>query len=170
MSRALCHSIRKYSEINNIDPEVVAAIILQESGGYQFAERFEKLWFARMLPWTRRKMENHGYVHPKGPPGLLQEKRQRATSYGYMQCLGITAREHGFDGRYLGELCDTEKNLHFGCAIFKTKERAAKRRLPGGTKEQILKQTLLFWNGGGSPSYPEKVLSRIDRGEVEELL
>lgn len=60
------------------------------------------------------------YVEPI--PGLSPtEKIGRATSWGLLQIMGQTAREFGFTGKYLPELCDPETNLDLACQILKTR-------------------------------------------------
>ena len=78
------------------------------------------------------------------------EARARAFSWGLMQVVGQTAREHKFAGASLASLCDPATGLDVGCRILAAKLAA------GGNAEQAL----LLWNGGANPSYPSSVLAR----------
>ena len=50
----------------------------------------------------------------KGVPRDAEWWGQQA-SWGLMQVMGAVAREHGFIGRFLSELCDPPVGLEYGC-------------------------------------------------------
>jgi soluble lytic murein transglycosylase-like protein len=69
-----------------------------------------------------------------------------------MQVMGQTARERGFSGKFLSELCDPATGLDAGCELF-----AHKLAVAGGKVEHAL----ALWNGGANPSYASQVLARV---------
>src|SRR5262249_45063110 len=137
--------IKKYAEQNNLEKEIVAGLIWQESRGETYAYRYEPDFFRRYLE-GRKRTELNGFV-PALLPTLESEKSARATSWGLMQIMGETARELGFNEQYLTRLLCPDVNISLGCDFlwqllkrFETSDRA-----------------LLAWNGGGDPAYPKKV-------------
>ena len=84
----------------DVDPDLVFAIVMTESSGNPFAIRYEPQFYKR-------------YVLPLGLKDRT-EATGRAISWGLMQVMGQVARERGFDGKYLSELCDPETGLYFG--------------------------------------------------------
>lgn len=87
-----------------LDPDdIMFAWVAQESGGDRWAMRAEPGFYRR-------------YIVPKlADPNVRRERWARATSYGLLQIMGQTAREIGFDGRYLTQLCDPTVNLPLAC-------------------------------------------------------
>lgn len=130
---------------------LIQAIIEQESGGNPWAFRYEPAFFRRYLQ-DLNEGQLSGFV-PRGIPTLATEKQARATSWGLMQIMGETARSIGFSGRYLTELLDPATNLEWGCLYL-----AQLLTKTGGNT----RQALLRWNGGGDPTYPDKVLKRVE--------
>lgn len=125
---------------NGLDPAVVCALCEQESAWEPAAIRWEPGFFARYI--TKQNLTNQ------------TEATARAISWGLMQVMGQVARESGFKGRYLSEMCDPETGITVGCKVF-----ASKLARAGGD----LRKALLFWNGGGRPSYADEVLARISK-------
>lgn len=87
--------------------DLARAIVRVESGGNPWAVRYEPAF------WER-------YVAPKpvrarAPCSEQTESRLRACSFGLMQIMGATARDAGFDGVFLTELCDPNTNIEYGC-------------------------------------------------------
>jgi soluble lytic murein transglycosylase-like protein len=119
-----------------LDPALVAAVIEQESGWNPWAVRYEPGFYRR-------------YVQAMTLSDT--EETMRSTSFGLMQCMGQVARELGFKGKYLTELCDPDINLRIGCKHLKNKLDRA---------HGDLRKALLAWNGGGNPHYPDEVLAR----------
>ena len=74
-----------------LDPALVCAIIEQESSWDTHAIRYEPAFRSR-------------YVAPLGLPPT--EEIARSISWGLMQVMGQSAREHSFAGRFLSALCD----------------------------------------------------------------
>lgn len=120
-----------------LDYSLVAAVVEQESGWNTWAIRYEPGFYEH-------------YV--KGMTLSETEKHARSTSWGLMQVMGQVAREHGFKGLFLSELCDPEVGLDCGCAhLFSWLQRV------GGNTETAL----LRYNGGANPNYPGEVMARI---------
>lgn len=92
------------AERYNLNPELVGAIILVESGGCRNAMRFEPHWdymfevekFSKLLGCTE-ETEIFG----------------QSTSWGYMQVMGTVARELGFKS-WFPELCVGYTNIYYG--------------------------------------------------------
>jgi soluble lytic murein transglycosylase-like protein len=122
---------------NGLDAALVCAVCEQESGWDVYAVRFEPAFFAKY----------------EAPLHLATtEEYTRAMSWGPMQIMGQTAREFGFIGRFLSELCDPQIGVLFGC-------RKLKRCLAvsGGD----VASALTHYNGGADLSYPGEVMARI---------
>ncbi len=86
---------------------LIQAIVQVESAGHPWAIRYEPAFF-------------DGFVAEQGhavflPCSRATEERLRAFSFGLMQIMGQTARELGFKGVYLVELCDPATGLEWGC-------------------------------------------------------
>lgn len=129
------------AEAHALWPELVCAIVEQESSWDPWALRYEPAFYEK-------------YVAPKIARGSivdLTESRARAFSWGLMQVMGQVAREHGFTGASLASLCDPDAGLEVGCRIFAAKLAAA---------EGNVSRALLLWNGGGNRAYPAAVLAR----------
>lgn len=122
-------------------PELVCAIVEQESAWDRWALRYEPAFYAR-------------YVEPQFARGSIAdegEARARAFSWGLMQVMGQVAREHGFAGASLAALCDPAICLAVGCRALAAKLAAA---------EGNVVRALLLWNGGANPDYAAAVLAR----------
>ena len=141
---------RETARKDGLDPALVCAVIEQESGWNPWAVRYEPAFYHRYVlgSLTDEQVVRLGAT----------ETRARAFSWGLMQVMGQVAREHGFQGRFLSELCDPETGLNAGCSVF-----SAKLAKAGGD----VKNALLLWNGGGRPAYAGEVLARM--GKYQEL-
>jgi soluble lytic murein transglycosylase-like protein len=126
---------RKYG----LDPSLFLAVIEQESSWNPWSIRYEPLFLKNYL---------QGPTFSSLSPTELQA---RATSWGLCQVMGQVAREFGFQGKFLSELCNPEVGLEIGAKVLADKLRRAK-----GDE----RQGLLRWNGGADESYPDKVLAR----------
>lgn len=124
-----------------IDPALVCAVCDHESGGWNpWAIRYEPAFYDRYIESMK---------------GISQtEKTARAFSYGLMQVMGQVARELGFGGKYLTELCDPLNNLNVGCKKLKRCLDAA----DGNVTEALLK-----YNGGANLAYPGLVLKHVPK-------
>jgi soluble lytic murein transglycosylase-like protein len=116
-------------------------MVEQESSWNPWALRYEPAFYAR-------------YVEPQLSRGAIAsegEARARAFSWGLMQVMGQVARERGFAGASLANLCDPATGLAVGCRVFAAKLAAA---------EGNVERALQLWNGGANPDYAAQVLAR----------
>ena len=144
--------ISKRSDKYNLDPNLVAAIMLVESSGNPYAIRVEPGF------WKRYSNAYHRIIKPNNPARKwLKYPDVFACSYGLMQIMYGVAVEHGCRVRFPTELLKAELNLEFGCRILAKKIKIKKD----------IKAGVLAYNGGGNPQYPNKVF-RLKRG-VEGL-
>lgn len=90
-----------------LDAKFVSAIISVESSFNQWAARFEPDFFKRYL--EGKSISRFGSI------SLETERVMRATSFGLMQAMGQVAREHGFQGTFLTELCNPDTGIMYGC-------------------------------------------------------
>jgi soluble lytic murein transglycosylase-like protein len=133
---------RKIAAEHQLYPELVCAICEQESSWDPWAIRIEPRFYEK---YTK--------------PMLLSdtEEYSRAISWGLMQVMGQTAREHGFLGHFLSELCHPPVGLEIGCRVLAHKLAAA---------EGHVEKALLLWNGGANKHYAVEVLARARKYEV----
>ncbi|SRR5216684_2823408 len=129
---------RQIAAKHNLPQEVVCGIIEREATEDQWAVRYEPGFLAR-------------YVMPQYQSGKLDitETYCRAMSWGCMQIMGQTARELGFGGKYLPQLCDPIFGIEFGC-----------RKLAEALKawNGDINKALEIYNGGSNPNYAGEVL------------
>jgi len=102
----------------------------------QYATRYEPGFYTRYILPLRGKLK-------------AGEAHGRATSWGYCQVMGQVAREFGFSGPFLAQLCDPAINFEFGA-------RKLAKCLVIARDDQTA--ALLRYNGGGDAGYPAKVL------------
>jgi len=136
----LVEIVRSTSLTLQLDPALICAIIEQESNWKPWAIRYEPDFYLR-------------YVLPNIPKEKIcaTEAHARAISWGLMQVMGEVAREAGFKGDSLAELCEPEAGVGIGCKVF-----AEKLARTNGDTRTALQQ----WNGGGNQMYAEEVLAR----------
>ncbi|HKN25309.1 MAG TPA: transglycosylase SLT domain-containing protein [Candidatus Acidoferrum sp.] len=127
---------KKWAVKYGLDPFLVCALIEQESGWNPWAMRYEPGFLQRYI--ANMKLEP-------------TEAAARATSFGLCQVMGQTAREKGFQGKFLTQLCDPDVGVELGCR--KLQECFAVHGDP--------ETSLLAYNGGGSPEYGKEVLARV---------
>ena len=130
---------------HGVDPALVKAVCHYESANWQtWATRFEPRFFERYI---------------KTMKGIsISEMHARATSWGLMQVMGQVAREYGFAGRFLAELCDPATGIEYGVRKFG-------RELARNSGD--IRKTLLAYNGGGDAGYPARVLAYVDSYRIE---
>jgi soluble lytic murein transglycosylase-like protein len=131
---------RRIAAAHTLDPQLVCAVIEQESAWNPWAARYEPSFLSR-------------YIAPLYTAGKLSptEAYTRAMSWGLMQVMGQVAREFGFKETSLAELCDPATGIEFGCRILAVRVARAKGDIPAA---------LLAWNGGAVTNYPAEVLAR----------
>ena len=94
----------------NLDPTLVAAIVAVESGSHPDKVRYEPGYRWIFKPEDFAKALNIT---------LDTEKVLQSCSWGLMQIMGATARQHGFK-EDMPVLCHPEKNLFYGCKHLKS--------------------------------------------------
>ena len=131
---------RRIAAAHGLEPALVCAVIEQESAWNPWAVRYEPGFLSR-------------YVAPLYTAGKLSatEAYTRSMSWGLMQVMGQVAREFGFAGKSLPELCDPATGIEFGCLILAARLVRA---------HDDVSAALLAWNGGANPNYPAEVLTR----------
>lgn len=85
-----------------LDPDLVAAVVEQESNGWASAFRFEPDFWAKYLK--------------SNPAWKDRNPREVSASYGLMQTMVPVAVEHGFTGEPW-ELFNPNASLEFGCRV-----------------------------------------------------
>lgn len=140
----------------DLNPQLVSAIILQESGGKPWLSRYEEGFY---LKYVKDKTRASLIGHVPTRISLITEKLNRSCSYGLMQIMGQVAREQGFAGESLLALCTPQTNLFYGCTF-----------LVKCLNNRTIEQALLRWNGGGNKEYDNEVLARIDNKEYTKLI
>jgi len=96
--------VKQKSAEHKLDPCLVSAIILTESGGDEAAVRFEPAY---------RWLYTPDKVRPASCSKNTEQNLQK-TSWGLMQIMGAVARERGFRG-WLTLLLQPENNIEYGC-------------------------------------------------------
>lgn len=131
-----------------LDPALVCAICEQESAWNPWALRYEPGFQAKYISpiAARKELKTFG-------ASLQTEIIQRSCSFGLMQVMGQVARELGFAGAFLTELCQPSHGLEHGCKKLKQVHAQAAGNI---------ERALLRWNGGGNPGYPVEVLERME--------
>jgi soluble lytic murein transglycosylase-like protein len=142
---ALVALARTAAAAHALDPQIVCAVIEQESAWNPWAVRYEPAFFAR-------------YLAPLYAAGKISatEAYTRSISWGLMQLMGEVARELNFAAPSLAELCDPATNLDFAC-----RHLAAKFSAAAGDPTRALQA----WNGGANPNYANEVLARLPHYE-----
>lgn len=118
----------------DLDPALVAGVVLAESGGLTHAYRYEPGF------WKRYKLAEQPAYRDQNP-------RRWAASYGLLQILGTTARELGHAGSPEA-LFEPSCGLRWGCAYLRAcLEWAQKFEAPD---RDTLISALAAYNGGRS--------------------
>jgi len=120
-----------------LTPELVGAVVCQESGGNPNAMRVEPKW------------QYHNLDLPR-PRGMSRDTEWwgQATSWGLMQVMGTKARELRFEG-WWPALCQPDLGLYYGAKALGT-------FLDKANGDQV--KALLRYNGGGNKQYSGQVL------------
>ena len=113
--------IQKLVTINaarfNLPEWLINAVINAESAGDPWAVRFEAAFRAH---YVADQCQTYGASHET-------ERTTRACSWGLMQIMGQVARERGFKGEFLTELCEPATGMEYGCrhlALFRDRHFA----------------------------------------------
>jgi soluble lytic murein transglycosylase-like protein len=94
-------NIREIAKEAKLPPALLAGIIQEESRFDEWATRMEAAYMNSKR--VRRAAASWSRTHG-GLPTYLTELTDRSRSYGLMQIMGETAREEGYDRRYLASL------------------------------------------------------------------
>lgn len=156
MRREIGPAIYRASRETGINPQLIAAVIWQESRANPFAIRYEPKFFDRYI----KGKELTGFVPSFKLISEETERASRAMSFGLMQVMGATARENGFEGTYLSELCDIQANIEIGVKILAKHIR----------KFEDTNKALLAYNGGGNKDYPLEVMEHIQSGDYQNVI
>ena len=155
-----------------ISAPLVLAVCEQESSFDPWAwnpePRYRYLWdlllnkpFRKLTPAeVVSEVPPLDFKSPRGVPADAEWWGQQA-SWGLMQVMGAVARERGFMGRFLSELCDPSAGLHYGCAHLAAYLKRFKDPFPA----------LEAFNGGPgavgkNPKYAGEVLARMEHFNV----
>ena len=103
--------VREMAVEFDINPHLIAAIIIQESNGNTCAIRFEPRW---------RYYWNTKYWARLVGSSWNTEVTGQATSWGLMQVIGTVARERGFTG-WFPQLCQPETGIYYGAKVLSRK-------------------------------------------------
>ena len=136
--------VQTAARLYNLDPALVCAVCEQESGWDPWAIRYEAKFFEH-------------YVQPLLTNGSIKtftEGRARAFSWGLMQVMGEVAREVGFSGKWLSQLCDPAIGIDLGCKVLRHKIDSNDGDIYSGLES---------YNGGGNPKYADEVLARVSK-------
>lgn len=154
-----------------LDAKVLTAQVQVESSTNTYAWKpepaYKYLWDVRLhKPFRALSNDEISCEDPPSDfPFLAGDRHQewwaQQASWGLLQIMGAVAREHGFDGPYLVELCDPVVGLTFAGAHLASLLDWAKGNMT---------QALCAYNGGKagnliapyrSQSYATKVLSLV---------
>lgn len=136
-------AIEHAAATHGLDPDLVEAVVEQESAGRWFAYRYEPAFYTRYL---MNKPEWRG-----------REPREVAASYGLMQVMFTTAIENGFRGAPW-DLFRPDVALDLGCKHLARLVAAMRARYTGGTvgaENTILRSALASYNGGTRGNEPD---------------
>lgn len=129
---------------HGLNPALVCAVIEQESAWDPCAIRYDPAFSDR-------------YIIPMLQRGEITSKTDavaRAISWGLMQVMGQTAREHGFTGTYLSELTLPGYAVEIGCKVLAESIRRESGDIARGLER---------YNGGGNPDYATEVMARMSK-------
>lgn len=98
-------AIKRVASHANIEPSLIAAIVMTESSGQPYATRYEAQW--KYLA----DVDSHAN---RLKITVMTETMHQATSWGLMQIMGGTARDLGFRD-HMPRLCEVDTGLLWGC-------------------------------------------------------
>lgn len=99
-----------YADIFDLPEALVIAICKVESNWHPSAYRFEPAFKVKYV--DKLVLDPDDYL-----PSIESERIGRSTSFGLMQIMGQKAREMGYKGDYLIQLCEPTVNLKYGCRL-----------------------------------------------------
>ncbi len=137
---------------HSLAPSLVCAVCEEESGKRDSPTGGRESWNQWAIKYEAGFLEK--YVKPKDVQHPTTAEIASALSYGLMQIMGLTAREYGFTGKFLTELCEPSTGLEFGC-------RKLRHCLDVCQNDPT--HALLVYNGGADVQYPVRVLARVSK-------
>lgn len=114
------------ARVAGLDAALVMAVVMVESGGDEWAwnpePKYRYFWDVRA--WAPFRHVSDAEIANEAPPSDFhqlkgdrdQEWWGQQASWGLMQIMGSTAREHRCQVPYLSELCRPSLGLYYGCA------------------------------------------------------
>lgn len=154
---------------HGLDPDLVAAVVEQESGGWANAFRYEADFWAKYLG--------------RNPLWMDRNPREVSSSYGLMQTMYPVAVEHGFTGQPW-ELFAPAVSLEYGCRVLVKLMTWARSELRGDLPTAlalmaVTRSALAAYNGGRggngpngplrNRAYADAVLRRYERIRKEHV-
>ena len=119
------NDIREAATAVGLESDLVEAVVISESSGNPWAIRYERHYGYLVDVRTRKpfrpltELEQRSERAPADFVSLAgnadQEWISQQASFGLMQLMGALARELGFRGPFLTELCRVDVNLRLGC-------------------------------------------------------
>jgi soluble lytic murein transglycosylase-like protein len=141
---------------HRLDPDLVAAVVEQESAGHFYAYRYEPAFFTRYLASI--------------PAYATRDPHEVSASFGLMQIMFTTAVEHGFAGDPW-DLFAPLASLEYGCRHLASLVAWARGLYTGLTTQAdrvVLRSALAAYNGGKQQNLPEGPLR--NRAYADEVL
>ena len=171
MRTSFTHDIEVVAKTRGIDPDLIEALVMKESGGHPYAynpePRYRWLWDVKLRKPFRplQPDEATSEVPPSDFWALAGDRDQewwaQQASWGLMQIMGSLARELGFMGPYIPEICRPDVNLELGVKHLSDLVKRA-----GGDYTKALAAYNAGWGGKDSPvglAYASSVLSIVDQ-------
>lgn len=147
--------INRAAEKYSVESKILAAMVFQESKGDACAIRYEPAFFSNYVD-GKSKTELSG--HWPTSISNTTERIARATSWGLLQVMGQVAREEGFEGESLAELCRPAIGIEYGA-----KHLARHLKTYGGDYTKALKRY------NGSSQYPPLIFGHVDSGRYKAV-
>ncbi len=176
MDSNITAAIRAAALTHSLDPLMVEAVVMQESGGDPWAwnpePKYRYFWDVKAKKPFRlvTPQEIASKVPPRDFPTLAGDRDQewwaQQASFGLCQLMGSVARELGCASPYLTVLCDPVVSLHYGCRLLAKQFAWA---------DHNWAKALSAYNGGRGAAmqspfpnreYPESVLARYQALKV----
>jgi hypothetical protein len=148
--------IAKTAVAHGLSPELIAKIVMVESGGDTWACRFEKHWRWFLNPMTYARLVQ---------VSKITETVCQQMSWGLMQCMGTVARECGFR-EDLPKLCHPEVGVLYGCKKF----RSCLSRYNGNVFDALAAYNAGHAGSKAGQNYAYKVISvKLSTEEIKFL-
>lgn len=153
VSPNLINLVKGIAAQHGLDPDLVCAVVEQESAWNEWEFRYEPAFYATYIAPMLKGASPAGPIKVFDPSCSIEtEAAARAFSWGLMQILGQVAREQGFTGGWLSQLSDPATGVEYGC-----RKLAVCLKNANGNESAALQA----WNGGSNPTYASQVLARV---------